>query len=102
MTYEERFEVMNSELFRTQCRIALCDWLEYWCVTGTDSIEDTTLRMNTDLFIKKAISSVDTYADRISVIVIGSQIMEDAEEITDDVVKRAVDNVLTHALAYLL
>ena len=102
MTYEERNNVLNSSAFKAQCRIALCDWLEYWSVNGTDSIEDSELRMNTDLFIKNAISNVGAYSERIAVIVIGSQILEDAEEITDDVVMRAVNNVLSNALTYLL
>ena len=102
MTYIERNEILQSSDFKARCRIALCDWLEYWACNGTESIEDETLREKTDFYIKMCISNVDGNVIEISNLVIGTSIVEEAEEVDDNVVKRALDYVLSNALDYLI
>lgn len=102
MTYQQRNQILQSPEFIAQCRIALCDWLEYWTVNGLSPIEDEDLRTKTDIFIRNCLANTETYVFRIATIVIGTDIIENAEEITDSIVKRAVDTVLSHALDFLI
>ena len=61
MNYNERNEIFISDAFQAQCKIALADWLNYWATNGTASIEDETLRKQTEDFVKFAIHNLDNY-----------------------------------------
>lgn len=102
MTYSERNTILLSSNFIAQCRIALCDWVEYWTINGVESIEDEVLRGNTEIFLRSCLINIDSYLSRIAILIISSDILENAEEVTDDVIKRALDNVLSNALSFLI
>ena len=102
MNYSERNDVFTSDTFQAQCKIALTDWLNYWATNGTASIEDETLREQTDSFLKFAIHNLDNYAKALSVLVIGEESIKADSEITDAEVRTAVTHVLSTALEYLL
>ena len=91
-----------SPNFQAQCKIALTDWLNYWATNGTASIEDETLREQTDNFLKFAIHNLDYYARAISVLVIGEESIKADSEVTDAEVSAAVNHVLGTALEYLI
>lgn len=102
MNYNERNDVFMSDSFRAQCKVALTDWLNYWATNGTASIEDETLREQTDNFLKFAIHNLDNYASALSVLVIGEESIKADSEVTDAEVSAAVTHVLSTALGYLL
>ena len=102
MNYNERNDVFVSPNFQAQCKIALTDWLNYWATNGTASIEDETLREQTDNFLKFAVHNLDNYARAISVLVIGEESIKGDSEVTDAEVSAAVTHVLSTALGYLL
>lgn len=102
MNYNERNDVFVSPNFQAQCKIALTDWLNYWATNGTASIEDETLRDQTDNFLRFAIHNLDNYARAISVLVIGEEPIKADEDVTDAEVSAAVTHVLSTALGYLL
>lgn len=102
MNYDERNNVFVSDSFQAQCKIALTDWLNYWATNGTASIEDETLREQTDNFLKFAIHNLDNYASALSVLVIGEESVKADSEVTDAEVSAAVTHVLSTALGYLL
>lgn len=102
MNYNERNTVFMSDTFQAQCKIALTDWLNYWATNGTASIEDETLREQTDNFLKFAIHNLDSYAKALSVLVIGEDSIKTDGEVTDAEVSAAVTHVLSAALEYLL
>lgn len=102
MNYNERNDIFVSSTFQAQCKIALTDWLNYWATNGTASIEDETLREQTDNFLKFAIHNLDNYAKALSVLVIGEESIKADSEVTDSEINTAVNRVLAHALSYLL
>ena len=102
MNYSDRNNVFVSPNFQAQCKIALTDWLNYWATNGTASIEDETLRDQTDNFLRFATHNLDTYARAISVLVIGEESIKADSEVTDAEVSAAVTHVLSTALGYLL
>lgn len=102
MNYNERNNIFVSDTFQAQCKIALTDWLNYWATNGTASIEDETLREQTDNFLKFAIHNLDNYAKALSVLVIGEESIKTDGEVTDAEVTNAVTHVLSTALEYLL
>jgi hypothetical protein len=102
MTYNERNLVLQSEDFIGKVRIAMCDWVEYWAVNGTASIEDPELKEKTDTFITLALSNPDAYVRKLATLVIAETAVKEAVEVTDLNVKTAVDDALSHALDYLM
>ena len=102
MTLNERNDILQSEEYVGKVRVAFCDWLEYWAVTGTESIEDAQVRENTNLLISLALSNPEAYVNKLAVLTIGEPAVKEAVEVTDANVAVAVSNILARALAYLL
>lgn len=102
MTYIERNSILNNENFIGQCQIALCDWVNYWAVNGTESIEDENLKNLTNTFIKSYIKNPYAFARKIATLAISESIIQEAEEITDLKVKEAVDHLLATTLNFIL
>lgn len=102
MNYSDRNNIFVSNTFQAQCKIALADWVNYWATNGTASIEDETLREQTDNLLRFAIHNLDSYAKALSVLVIGEESIKVDEEVTDAEVSSAVTHVLSTALEYLL
>ena len=103
MTLEERNTILTSTSFIAQIRIALCDWLGYWAINGTDSIENETLRSQTEAVIRDAIDNLDNYVGKIAVIAITDPAIKSAEgEVTDVTIQSAVASVMANALTYLM
>ena len=102
MTLNERNEILQSEEYIGKVRIAFCDWLEYWAVNGTGSIQDEQTREKTDLLIMLALSSQEAYVQKLAILAISEPVVKDAVEVTDANVSAAVTNLLTYALPYLI
>lgn len=102
MTYNERYEILNDPDYIGKIHIALCDWLNYWAINGTDSIEDLDLRETTDLFIKFCLSNLEVYASKVATLAISESAIKDAVEVTDANVNIAVTHLLATSLKYLL
>ena len=101
MNYNERNTVFMSDTFQAQCKIALTDWLNYWATNGTESIEDPTLRDQTNNFIRSAIHNLDAYSKALSVLVVAEEGIKADDEVSDSEVSTAVTHVLSTALGYL-
>lgn len=102
MTYTEREQVYNSSNVLPRVKVALCDWMNYWAVNGTDSIEDGTLKAKTEEFIRLGVEDPWKYAERISVIMMGSPTIKEASEITDLMIKTELDTVMSTAMDYIM
>ena len=102
MTYEERNEVLMDEGFIAKVRVALCDWVNYWAINGTSTIDDPDLKQSTDLFIQSSLSNLETYVRRIAVLIISETVIKEAQSVTDANVQTALTNVMSHAIDYLL
>ena len=102
MTYTERDILLGSEEYVGRCRIALSDWVNYWAVNGTASIEDAHLREMTDTFLRVYLDNPEAYTQKIIVLAIAQPTVKDAVEVTDIGVKTAVDQLMANALSYLL
>ena len=102
MTLEERNNVLISPSFTAKCRIAFCDWIEYWAINGTDSIQDQDLRNKTESLIRVGLEDLDTCVSKIAVLAISDTSIVNAEEVTDALVSSAVTNIMSHAIEYLM
>lgn len=103
MTLEERNAILNSTLFHSKVRVALCDWLNYWAMIGTDSIEDEKVRNDTDNFLRLLIEKLDECTTKVVVLAISdTNIIQSEGEPTDEQVRAAVTAITTHCLPYLL
>ena len=102
MTYNERNQVLMSEQFAGKVRIALCDWINYWAINGTESIEDADLRAKTDLFLGTAMSNIEAVVRKASVLIIAEAVVKEAVEVTDANVTAALTNVMSHAIDRML
>lgn len=100
--YIDRNAILKSDEFIAQVRVALCDWVEYWAVTGTASITDETLREQTDAFINVFLFEPEKYVQKLAYLAISEPAVKDAIEVTDINVKTAVDQLMSRALPYLL
>lgn len=102
MTYTERNVTLQSNEYIGMVRIAYADWLGYWASAGTTSIEDPDLREKTDELIKMSLDNRDAYVAKLATLVIADDAVKNATQVTDAAVKIAVDNVLAHAIGYLI
>ena len=102
MNYTERNEILLSNEFVGKVRIAYADWLGYWASAGTASIEDPDLREKTDALIMMSLDRREVYVAKLATLVIAEDAVKTAVEVTDANVKIAVDNVLAHAIGYLI
>lgn len=102
MTFSERNNLLYSGDYIGRVRIAFCDWLEYWAVTETSSIQDEELREMTETMIKESLSNLETYVTKLAALAISEPAVKDAVEVTDENVSTAVINLLASALPFLI
>lgn len=102
MTYNERDNILKSTDFIGKVRIAENDWVNYWAVNGTESIEDPDLRELTDSFLKMYLENPNAYVNKIATLAISEASVKDAVEVTDANVSTAVTHLMSTALEYIL
>lgn len=102
MSYNSRDELLCSAEFIGMVRIAYADWLGYWASAGTASIEDPELREQTDALIKMSLESREAYVKKLATLVIADDAIKSTTTVSDTDIKTAVDNVLAHAIHYIL
>ena len=102
MNYTERNEILQSNEFVGKVCIAYADWLGYWASAGTASIEDPDLREKTDALIMMSLDRRDVYVAKLATLVIADDAVKSATTVSDTDIKTAVDNVLAHAIHYIL
>lgn len=102
MTYIERKQLLNSPDYIAQCTIALCDWVGYWAINGTDSIEDENLRNMTDNFISSYLQNSDEYVYKIAILAITEPSIKESANVTDQEVTAAVTHLMSTGLSYIL
>lgn len=102
MTYNERDAIYSSVEFIGKVRMAFADWIEYWAVSGTESIQDEDVREYTDSLIRNSLSNPEAYVKKLTTLVISEPNVKDAVEVTDANVSLAVTSILANAIKYLL
>ena len=102
MTYTDRNDLLKSDRFVGQVRIAFSDWLQYWAVNGTGSIEDPDLKQKTDMLIKMALNNPNAYVNKLATLAISEQSVKTASEVTDEDVQAAITDLLSNAIDYLM
>ena len=102
MSFIERDEIYKSEEFTSRCRIALCDWVNYWVNAGVDSIQDDTLRENTRMFCIFALGNLEAYVGKITALVISQNNIKELQEITDSDIMTAVNTIMSTGISFLL
>lgn len=102
MNFLERADLLNTDDFYNRCKIALCDWLNYWVNAGTSSIEDERLRELTSTFCQFALANLDHYVSKITALVISQDNIKNLQEITDADILTAVNRILSNGIESLL
>lgn len=102
MNFLERNEIFISEEFTSRCRIALCDWVNYWVNAGVESIESEELRDDTRLFCSFALSNLETYVRKITALVISQESIKNLQEVTDNDIRTAVTSIMSTGIKFLL
>lgn len=102
MNYAERDEQLNNPVFRNRCRIALCDWLNYWVNNGVSSIQEEQLRENTKHFCQAALGNLNHYADKIAYLVISQTNIVNTDSFSDLDIKNAVVEIMSRGIEFLL
>ena len=102
MNFIERNEIFESEDFTSRCRIALCDWVNYWVNAGVDGIQDDELRENTRLFCIFALGNLNAYVNKITALVISQSNIVNLQEITDSDIMTAVNTIMSTGIKFLL
>ena len=102
MNFLERANLLNTDDFYNRCKIALCDWMNYWVNAGFDSIEDETLQEQTKTFCLFALSNLDHYVNKITALVISQNNIVNLQEITDNDIKTALDGIMSRGISSLL
>ena len=98
MNFLERANLLNTSDFYNRCKIAICDWINYWVNTGTDSIEDEVLRERTYNFCRFALSDLNRYTDKITALVISQDNIKELQEVTDNDIMIAVNGIMTRGI----
>ena len=102
MNYADRDDLLNDPIFKHRCRIALCDWVNYWVNAGVSSIEDEQLRENTKQFCQAALKDLNAYVDKIAYLTISQENIASLENITDLDIKNAVVSIMSRGIEFLL
>lgn len=102
MNFLERANLLNRSDFYDRCKIALCDWMNYWVNAGTSSIEDEVLREQTSTFCQFALANLDHYVNKITALVISQDNIKDLQEVTDADILTAVNRIMSNGISSLL
>lgn len=102
MNFIDRANLLNTRDFYNRCKIAICDWINYWVNAGTDSIEDEILREQTSTFCKFALANLDHYVNKITALVISQENIKNLQEVTDTDILTAVNGIMSNGIDSLL
>lgn len=102
MNFIERANLLNSTDFYNRCKIAICDWVNYWVNAGVDSIENETLRSQTSTFCQFALTNLDHYVNKITALVISQDNIKNLQEITDADILTAINGIMSNGIGTLL
>lgn len=103
MDYIERNRLIDQGELQAKCKVALCDFVNYYAINGTSLIQDEDLKAKTEQFITVCLTDIDTYAQKVSLLLIGSDAYKQAEEpLSDTAIKTGIDTILANALDYIL
>ena len=102
MNSKERYSIYVSQDFDEKVSVSVIDWAHYWAENGTSEIEDETLRNQTEAAVRKILEAPHIVVGRVKTLVIGDDTVKEAEEITDAIVKTAVDHAFTRAISYIV
>ena len=102
MTANERYKVYISNDFDEKVTVAVIDWAHYWAEAGVESIEDETLRAQTAAAIRQVLDQPGVVVGRVKTLVLGADAVKAAAELTDEVVKAAVDGAFSKSISYII
>ena len=102
MTANERYSIFISNDFDEKVLVSVIDWADYWANAGTDSITDPVLRQQTDQAIAQVLDQPSVISGRVKVLVLGDDAVKAATELTDAIIKGAVDRAFASAIGYIV
>ena len=102
MTANERYSVYISNDYDEKVLIAVIDWADYWANSGTGSIADPTLRQQTDQAVTQVLDSPSVISGRVKTVVLGDDAVKAAPELTDALIKGAVDRAFARCIGYIV
>lgn len=103
MRYIERNALIDQGELQAKCKVALCDWANYWAINGTSEIQPQELREKTEHFIMLLLDNANEYAEKVALLLIGSPAYQEAEEpLDDEAIKSGINTILANALDFLI
>lgn len=98
MTANERYNIYISNEYDEKVMVAVIDW----AATGTESIEDEILRRQTERAVAEILDQPSVIAGRVKTLVLGDDAIKVAAELTDALVKQAVDRAFSGSIGYIV
>lgn len=102
MTANERYNIYISSDYDEKVTVSTIDWAAYWAAAGTDSIEDEKLRRLTDQAVAEILDQPAVVSGRVKTLVLGDEAIKAAAELTDAIVKQAVDRAFSKSITYIV
>ena len=102
MTANERYRVYISNDYDEKVQVATIDWAAYWAQAGTESITDQTLKAQTERAVAEILDQPGVIAGRVKTLVLGDDAVKAASELTDAIVKAAVDRAFSGSIGYII
>ena len=102
MTANERYSTYISNDYDEKVFICVIDWAHYWAESGTGEIEDPVLRAETEEAIRQVLDQPHKIVSRVKTLVLGDAAVKAAPELTDAIIKTAVDGAFARSIDYIV
>ena len=104
MNQSELIEIYNDQRYYKRVEMAVFKWLRYWVSAGVNetTIPDETTRTLTQLVISDILINPDRPIRKIAILAIQHDAVTQAEHLSDEVLKTAVDSIMSSDLAFIM
>jgi hypothetical protein len=104
MNQSELIEIYNDQRFYKRVEMAVFKWLRYWVSAGVNeiTIPDVTTRTLTQAVIADILINPDRAIRKIAILAIQHDAVTQAEYLSDEVLKTAVDSIMSSDLAFIM
>ena len=102
MTANDRYVIYISADYDEKVTVAVIDWAHYWATNGTAEIPDPVLRDQTDRAVREILDTPHSIIGRVKTLILGDDAVKAAEELTDAIIKGAVDRAFAASIDYIV
>jgi len=104
MNQSELIEIYNDQKFYKRVEMTVFKWLRYWVSAGitAETIPDETTRTLTQAVIQDILINPDRPIRKIAILAIQHDAVTQADYLSDEVLKTAVDSIMGNDLAFVM